>query len=298
MTPQHTELWLWVDEGARDCASRCPTFTATAMDCGGEAVAGGGVLGGTPLVESAASLLQAAEGGGNFVRGRRQWSYESHSEYGRHYSDPDKADGSYEYQLRVWRGRGAVRRRRGGRRPSQPGGRPSIGPQPLDLGIAGAVMAVAAAGAMLWTRLRAPRTSIGDGSVVAAREARRLSQRTRLGRRNIPTGRARAPQNRRSRRCRCHATGRAGAVGVDGEEAAELRQAAVVARLQLLPVGDRDADHVLQAERRELERRRPYEPTTGRFSNSSPGTAGQRPAPLPWSSELWIQPASPNGLPM
>ena len=57
------------------------------MDGGGEAVAGGGDVGGTPLVESAASLLQAAEGGGNL-------SYESYSEYGRYYSDPDKADGS------------------------------------------------------------------------------------------------------------------------------------------------------------------------------------------------------------
>ena len=179
VTPQHTELWLWVDEGARDSRVALPDFfTATAMDCGGEAVAGGLDLGGTPLVESAASLLQAAEGGGNLSsEGGGNLSYESYSEYGRYYSDPDKADGSYEYQSYEYGAEDEVPPAAAGLgwRPSQPGGRPSIGPQPLDLGIAGAVMAVAAAGAMLWTRLRrAAYESIGDGSVAAARESEAL----------------------------------------------------------------------------------------------------------------------------
>ena len=107
------------------------------------------------------------EGGGNL-------SYESYSEYGRYYSDPDKADGSYEYQSYEY-GADEAPPAAGGWRPSQPGGRPSIGPQPLDLGIAGAVIAVVAAGAMLWTRLRrAAYESIGDGSVAAARESEAL----------------------------------------------------------------------------------------------------------------------------
>ena len=88
----------------------------------------------------------------------------------------DKADGSYEYQSYEYGEDEAPPATAGvGWRPSQPGGRPSIGPQPLDLGIAGAVMAVVAAGAMLWTRLRrAAYETIGDGSVAAARESEAL----------------------------------------------------------------------------------------------------------------------------
>ena len=85
------------------------------------------------------------------------------------------ADGSDEYQRYEYGAEGEAPPAAGGWRPSQPGGRPSIGPQPLDLGIAGAVMAFVAAGAMLWTRLRrAAYETIGDGSVAAARESEAL----------------------------------------------------------------------------------------------------------------------------
>ena len=171
VTPQHTELWLWVDEGARDSRVALPDFfTATAMDCGGEAVAGGGDLGGTPLVESAASLLQPprAEGGGNL-------SYESYSEYGRYHSDPDKADGSYEYQSYEYPGggRGAARRRRvaavAARRPPE---HRAAAARPRDRGRRDGGRRRRRA---LDAAAAAPRTrSIGDGSVAAARESEAL----------------------------------------------------------------------------------------------------------------------------
>ena len=156
VTPQHTELWLWVDEGARDSRVALPDFfTATAMDCGGEAVAGGGDVGGTPLVESAASLLQAAEGGGNLsYEGGGNLSYESYSEYGRYYSDPDKADGSYEYPCYEYGAEGeappaaagesaAVAARRPPEHRAAAAGSRNRGRRGWRL-----------AGAMLWTRLR------------------------------------------------------------------------------------------------------------------------------------------------